>query len=88
VFGCVSPQIDTDPNDPFGRFALTLFLALAEMERARIGQNWDTATARAIAAGRWCSPFVPFGYRLRDDARFEVDRGCPDRRGTSAAIPD
>jgi DNA invertase Pin-like site-specific DNA recombinase len=71
IFGCVAPQIDTS-DEVFGRFALTIFLAMAAMERARIRQNWLDAEANAQKRGVYKSR-PPFGYRKRKDGREELD---------------
>ena len=61
IFGCVEPQIDT--SDPvMGEFILTIFLALARMERQRIRVNWADSKARAVGRGIHISANVPFGY--------------------------
>ena len=73
VFGCIEPAIDT--SDPImGEFVLTIFLALAKMERDRIGASWADAQARAHARGAHMGRVAPFGYRKRaDDGRLEPD---------------
>jgi len=61
-------DIGIDPTTPVGKFARTIMLALAQMERERIGEAWEGAQGRAIDRGAMVGP-TPFGYeRQTDDA--------------------
>lgn len=57
----VDDQFDT--STPIGRFAVQIMLALAELEHARIRDNWQTAQRRAVSRGVHITPRVPVGYR-------------------------
>jgi site-specific DNA recombinase len=61
-------DIGIDPTTPVGKFARTIMLALAQMERERIGEAWEGAQSRAVDRGAMVGP-TPFGYeRQTDDA--------------------
>jgi site-specific DNA recombinase len=49
TFVSVAEKFDT--ADPYGRFAATIFFALAELELGRIREGWQDAKARARARG-------------------------------------
>lgn len=57
----VDDQFDT--STPMGRFALQIMLALAELEHARIRENWRVAQQRAVDRGVHITPRVPVGYQ-------------------------
>jgi DNA invertase Pin-like site-specific DNA recombinase len=61
-----------DPTTVMGKFAQTLFLAMAQMERERIAESWQTAQERAIQRGVPASR-APYGYRKAADGRLEPD---------------
>jgi DNA invertase Pin-like site-specific DNA recombinase len=56
----VSEQIDT--SGYAGKFMRSIFLATAEMERNRIGEQWLSARGRAVDRGIHVSRHVPPGY--------------------------
>jgi site-specific DNA recombinase len=59
-------------DTPTGRFVRNLFLGLAQMERERIAEKWQTASGRALSRG--VPPGQPpFGYRRDGEGRFEPD---------------
>jgi site-specific DNA recombinase len=61
VLVIIEPTIDTaDPA--FGKFLLTLFGGLAELELGRIRASWKIATETAIANGKHIGA-TPFGYK-------------------------
>jgi site-specific DNA recombinase len=66
----VSVEEDFDSANPFGRFALTMLLAVATLERDNIVAGWKVAKARALARGAKIGP-TPFGYRRREDGTLE-----------------
>lgn len=68
-FASAAERFDT--TTPFGRFALTVMFALAELELERHRETWATSTGRAI--GRGAHIGVPFGYRRGVGKRLEVD---------------
>ena len=51
-----------DPTTAAGKFGMTLFLALGEMQRTQIGDAWRTAQANAVERGAHVG-HVPLGYR-------------------------
>jgi DNA invertase Pin-like site-specific DNA recombinase len=53
-------DLGVDPTTPVGKFAMTLMLALAEMQLGQYRAMWDTSRARAI--GRGIHFRAPFGY--------------------------
>ncbi|MEO8092957.1 MAG: recombinase family protein, partial [bacterium] len=58
-----SVEENIDPTTPAGEFALTLFLALARMQRAQIAEAWNDSRRRAVERGVHISSKVPTGYR-------------------------
>jgi site-specific DNA recombinase len=76
VWGCAEPTIDT--ADPvFGRFLLTLFGAMAELELGRIGVAWGAAKSNAVLSrGIHLSRHCPPGY-----VREERENGISERTG-------
>jgi DNA invertase Pin-like site-specific DNA recombinase len=63
----VSVEEDFDTVTPFGRFALTMLLAVATLERDNIVAGWKVAKTRALKRGAWVGP-TPFGYARDEDA--------------------
>jgi DNA invertase Pin-like site-specific DNA recombinase len=64
-------DLGIDPTTPFGEFAMTIMLALARMERRRIGDNWAVAQEKAVARGVHVASATPTGYQRRDDGLLE-----------------
>lgn len=62
-----------DSSTAFGRAMMTILLALAELELARVRDVWDAAQARAVARGIHAPPQTPAGYRRRPGGRLEPD---------------
>lgn len=62
-----------DPTTPTGKFTMTLFLGLAEMEREQIGANWKDAQRRAVERGVHVASKSPTGYQRDDDGRLVVN---------------
>jgi len=60
-----------DTSNPMGRFVLTIFAALAELESEQIREGWETANEKALAKGIHVSGRVPAGYE-RDENRVLV----------------
>ena len=71
VLCTVAEGIDT--SGYMGKFLADLFAALAELELARIRENWETARKSAVARGIHISGKVPTGYRRRADRILEPD---------------
>ena len=59
----ISVQEQIDSTTAAGRFVRSIFLATAEWERERIGENWQSAKASAVARGIHVSRHVPPGYQ-------------------------
>jgi DNA invertase Pin-like site-specific DNA recombinase len=73
VLCTVAEGIDT--SGYMGKFLADLFAALAELELARIRENWDTARKSAVARGIHVSGKVPTGYRRNEDRILVPDPG-------------
>lgn len=71
VLCTVAEGIDT--SGYMGKFLADLFAALAELELARIRENWETARKSAVARGIHVSGKVPTGYRRNADRILEPD---------------
>jgi site-specific DNA recombinase len=57
-----------DTTTPFGKFGLTMMLAIAELESDRIQENWDDVQHRVvIGRGVHISSRAPTGYMRRKD---------------------
>ncbi len=54
-----------DTTSAMGRFVFTLMAAIAELERAQIGERTSDAMKRHQAAGRLMSKHPPFGYAAK-----------------------
>lgn len=55
-----------DTTTPAGRFALTAFAGIAELERDNILARMRQGTLRHVEKGKWAGGPVPYGYRLAD----------------------
>jgi site-specific DNA recombinase len=51
-----------DTSTSFGRFAMHMMLAMAELELERIREGWDAARASAVARGVHVASRTPTGY--------------------------
>ena len=67
VLCTVAEEIDT--SGYMGKFLADLFAALAELELARIRDNWEVARKSAVARGIHVSGRVPTGYRREGEDR-------------------
>jgi DNA invertase Pin-like site-specific DNA recombinase len=65
-------DVGIDPTTPVGKFAQTLMLALAQMERERIAESWTVAQEHAIERGVPASR-APYGFRKDASGRLEPD---------------
>ncbi len=63
---------DIDPTGPFGRFILTVLLAVATLERDNVVAGFAEAKRRAVERGAYISR-TPFGYQRRDDGTLAPD---------------
>lgn len=66
-----------DTSTPFGRFARTIMLAMAELELERIRDSWQASTERAIGRGVHIGR-PPFGYQQGPDGKLEPDPETAD----------
>lgn len=67
LFASVSDGFDI--TTVTGRMVMNILLAIAQAERERLGENWNTAKTMAVGRGIHISANVPFGYlRPRGDA--------------------
>jgi DNA invertase Pin-like site-specific DNA recombinase len=69
----VSVEDGFDSSTPMGRFAVTMVLALAELELERIRDNWAAAGSHAASRGLHVCKVAPVGYRKAEDGRLEPD---------------
>jgi len=60
AFVCVEPAIDT--SNPYGRFMLTVFAALDELELENLAASWVRARSGAVENGIHGGPIIPAGY--------------------------
>ena len=58
----ISVADDLDTSTPTGRFARTIMLALAELQREQIKESWQSAQQHAVARGIHISSKPPTGY--------------------------
>ncbi|HEV3322885.1 MAG TPA: recombinase family protein [Solirubrobacteraceae bacterium] len=63
-------DLGIDPTTTFGRFALTMMLAMAAMEHERHIEAWEIAKTRALDRGARMGP-TPFGFKRAPDATIE-----------------
>lgn len=78
AFVCVEPTIDT-ADEAYGKFLLTLFSALAELELGRIRSAWAQAHASMIERGVH-SGQPPVGYAKGPDKRLVVSGNADEIR--------
>jgi DNA invertase Pin-like site-specific DNA recombinase len=71
VFISCNEKLDTSTAS--GRFVLTLFAALREMERDQLKERIGTSQAAAVARGIHITRHAPPGYRRKEDGRLEPD---------------
>jgi DNA invertase Pin-like site-specific DNA recombinase len=73
--GCqlVSVADNLDTTTSTGKFARTMLLAIAELERERITESWDVAREKAIARGVHATSRPPVGYRVEPDGTLLPD---------------
>jgi site-specific DNA recombinase len=77
----VSVAENFDTSSPYGRFTMTIFLALAELELGRIRDGWAFAQSAAVQRGVHIASRVPAGYRRNGDGRLEpVPEAAPKIR--------
>ncbi len=69
----VSVAENFDTSSVYGRFTMTIFLALAELELGRIRDGWAVAQSAAVRRGVHISARVPAGYRRNGDGRLQPD---------------
>jgi site-specific DNA recombinase len=70
-FASVADNFDTSTST--GRMVLNMMLVLAEFERDRITEGWDSTVQNAVQRGVWPNP-VPFGYAKDADKRLIPSR--------------
>lgn len=67
VLMSTSEALDTSTS--VGRFVLTIFAALAELESEQIRESWDATHDSMISRGIHSGAHVPVGYRKGEDKR-------------------
>jgi site-specific DNA recombinase len=70
----VSVADNIDLSSPVGKAFLRILLVFAELERDRISESWQTATANAIDRGIHIAKFTPVGYQKGQDKRLQPSR--------------
>lgn len=66
-----------DPTTPTGEFTMTLFLALARMQRQQIGATWSDSRRRAVARRIHVTGRPPTGYDRDEDGRLVPNAAAP-----------
>jgi site-specific DNA recombinase len=66
-----------DTSTSFGRFAMHMMLAMAELELERLRESWDTARAQAVARGVHVASRTPTGYERDEDRRLVPNADAP-----------
>ena len=69
----VSVEDGFDSSTPFGQAMMTILLALAELELARVRDTWDMSQRKAIARGLHTASRLPVGYLRGQDKRLVPD---------------
>lgn len=69
-FSSVAESID--PTGPFGKFAMTVLLAVSELDVNKIADSWTVAREHAIERGVFIGP-APFGYYATDSGVLACD---------------
>src|SRR5205814_885815 len=60
-----------DPTTPTGEFTMTLFLALARMQRRQIADTWKDSQRRAVERGIHVASKAPTGYDRDEHGRLK-----------------
>jgi DNA invertase Pin-like site-specific DNA recombinase len=68
----ISVEDGFDSSTPTGKFAMTIMLALGELELDRIRENWRTAQRKAVERGVHVASRAPTGYVRGEDGRLEL----------------
>ncbi len=71
----VAEKLDT--ATPTGRFVVTLFAALAQMELERYSAQWDSATERFLARGGHGGPITPAGFDRNGNGSLRPNADAP-----------
>jgi len=66
-----------DTSTSFGRFAMHMMLAMAELELERIREGWDAARANAVARGVHVASRTPTGYDRDASKRLAPNHDAP-----------
>lgn len=85
----VGVQSMSEPFDtatPSGRFMLTMFAGVAELDRANILDRMYQGTLRHARLGKWCGGPAPFGYRLQDGYLVISEEPIPGQQLSEAAV--
>lgn len=80
----LSEKLDT--SSAAGRFVLTILAALAEMERAQIGERTAAALAHIRSTGRKTGGTVPHGFDVVDGGMLVKNEGEQTTRATIAEL--
>lgn len=85
----VGVQSMSEPFDtatPSGRFMLTMFAGVAELDRANILDRMYQGTLRHARLGKWCGGPAPFGYRLQDGYLVISEEPMPGQQLSEADV--
>lgn len=69
----VSVDDNFDSSTPIGKFAVTMMLAIAELEIDRIRESWSVAQELAVRRGVHVASRTPTGYQRGQDSRLVED---------------
>ena len=62
-----------DTGDPNGRFLLTVLAGVADLERETILERMWHGANRAARDGKWLGGIVPYGYRVNEAKKLEIN---------------
>jgi DNA invertase Pin-like site-specific DNA recombinase len=74
----VSVDDNFDSSTPIGKFAVTMMLAIAELEVDRIRESWRVAQELAVRRGVHVASRTPTGYQRGPEGRLVVDELAGD----------
>lgn len=75
AFVAVDNSFDT--ATPFGKFGLTLMMAIAELESDRIKETWASSQRKAVARGVHVASRAPTGYERGEGSRLVTSSAAP-----------
>ena len=67
-----------DTGTPHGKFALTMFAAMAELEAATIAERVTAGRMQKARQGGWNGGRTPYGYTVDTTGQWSIDDGAAD----------